>query len=112
MKSIIKNWFKNKKGIDYHKKKIKRRNKIDTSIAGFEYAGVRLSEEQFQDLVALNLQMRFHKDIPVFSIIMLLKVLGILPPKLMREVSDNKTAGDSENVSNDELQKRYGRFKA
>lgn len=45
-------------------------NRIDTSIEGFKYAGVKLSERQYDDLTALNIQIQCHQEVPVFNIIM------------------------------------------
>lgn len=79
---------------------------IDTSKEGFEYAGIKLTEQQYEDLIALNLQMQLHKDIPIFGIMMLLKILGVLPKKMMNDNSNNLNE-DSE----DWFYKRYGKRK-
>lgn len=64
-------------------------NEIDTSKEGFEFAGVKLTEQQYEDMIALNLQMQTHKNIPVFSMMMLLKILGILPPEMLNNNGDS-----------------------
>lgn len=87
-------------------------SKIDTSIDGYKYIGINLSQSQFDDLCAINLMMKEDtgKDIPIHCVLLTLKCLGLLPPELMREVSDNKSADNSENVSDYEFQKRYGKL--
>lgn len=81
--------------------------KIDTTKEGFEYAGINLTEQQYQDLIALNMQMQLHQDIPVFSMMMLLKVLGILPPEMMNNNGENIPESDYEQWN----QRRYGKRK-
>ena len=80
--------------------------KIDTSKGGFEYAGIKLTEQQYKDMMALNLQMQLHKDIPVFSMMMLLKILGILPPEMINEHN-----GSFPETSEQWYQHRYGKKK-
>lgn len=82
-------------------------NKIDTTKEGFEYAGISLTEQQYQDLIALNMQMQLHQDIPVFSMMMLLKVLGILPPEMVNNNGDNIPESNYEQWH----QRRYGKRK-
>lgn len=88
--------------------------KIDTSIEGYKYIGINLTEKQLNDLFAINLMMKGEtgKDIPVHFILLVLKTLGILPPELMCEVGNQDTAQYSEDVSYEEFQKRYGKFKS
>ena len=88
-------------------------NRIDTSIEGYRYIGINLSQEQLNDLFTINTMMKegTGKDIPVHCVLLILKCLGLLPPELMCEVSNDKSADDSENVSDYEFQKRYGKFK-
>lgn len=88
-------------------------SKIDTSIDGYKYIGINLSQSQFDDLCAINLMMKGDtgKDIPIHCVLLTLKCLGLLPPELMCEVSDNEATDDSEDVSNYEFKKRYGKFK-
>lgn len=88
-------------------------NKIDTSIDGYRHIGINLSQEQLDDLAIINTMMKEDtgKDIPVHCVLLTLKCLGLLPAELMCEVSDDKSADNSENVSDYEFQKRYGKFK-
>ena len=88
-------------------------NRIDTSIEGYRHIGINLSQEQLDDLAIINTMMKEDtgKDIPVHCVLLTLKCLGLLPAELMCEVSDDKSADDSENVSDCEFQKRYGKFK-
>ncbi len=88
-------------------------NRIDTSIEGYKYIGINLSQEQLDNLFMINAMMKSDtgKDIPVHCVLLVLKCLGLLPPELMCEVSDDKPADDAKNISDYELQKRYGKFK-
>lgn len=88
-------------------------SKIDTSIDGYRRIGINLSESQFNDLFIINSMMKGNmgKDIPIHCVLLTLKCLGLLPPELVCEVSDNEAAGNSENISNYEFQKRYGKLK-
>lgn len=83
--------------------------KIDTSKEGFKYAGVNVSEQQFEDFTALNLQMQCHPEIPVFNIIMLLKVLNLLPSEMIDEIGDYQGDNYLNEDFNDWLQRRYGK---
>ena len=84
-------------------------NRIDTSIDGFKYAGVKLSERQMEDFYALNLQMQCHPEIPVFNIIMLLKVLNLLPPEMIDEIGDYQSDSYLNEDFKEWLQRRYGK---
>lgn len=83
-------------------------SKIDTSIDGFEYVGIHLTEEQFSDLQTLNILMqeKDRRDIPAFNMMVLLKTLGLLPKNIS---CDNST--DNTNNSNDNLlERKFGRI--
>lgn len=86
---------------------------IDTSIDGYKHIGINLSQSQLNDLFIINTMMKEDtgRNIPVHCVLLVLKCLGLLPPELMCEISDDKPADDSENVSDDKFQKRYGKFK-
>lgn len=88
-------------------------SKIDTSIDGYRRIGINISESQFDDLFIINSMMKGNtgKDIPIHCVLLTLKCLGLLPPELVCEVSDNEAAGNSENITNYEFQKRYGKLK-
>lgn len=78
---------------------------IDTSKAGIEYVGIKLSEKEFDDICTLN-QLSTEPDrqnIPMFNVMLLLKVLGLLP--------ESKLTGTEVDESNhDEYLKRmFGR---
>lgn len=80
---------------------------IDTSKAGIEYVGIKLSEKEFSDICTLN-QLSTEPDrqnIPMFNVMLLLKVLGLLP--------ESKLTGTEVDESNhDEYLKRmFGRPK-
>lgn len=87
--------------------------KIDTSIAGYEYIGIKLTEEQIHDLTMINIMLAGNtgKRTPVHCILLVLKVLGILPPELVSEVCNDEAADNTESVCKDEFEKRFGRIK-
>ena len=88
-------------------------SRIDTSIDGYKYIGINLSQEQLNDLGMINIMMKSDtgRDIPVHCVLLVLKCLGLLPPELVCEVSNDKPTDNAEDVSDYELQKRYGKFK-
>lgn len=88
-------------------------NRIDTTIDGYRHIGINLSQEQLDDLSVINTMMKEDtgKDIPAHCVLLILKCLGLLPAELMCDVRDDKSADNSENVSDYEFQKRYGKFK-
>lgn len=91
----------------------KKAKKIDTSIAGYEHIGIKLTEEQIHDLTMINIMLAGNtgKRTPVHCILLVLKVLGILPPELVSEVCNDEAADNTESVCKDEFEKRFGRIK-
>lgn len=88
-------------------------NRIDTSIDGYKHIGINLTQSQLDDLLIINTMMKEDtgKEIPIHCVLLTLKCLGLLPAELVCEVSDDKPTDNSENVSDYEFQKRYGKFK-
>lgn len=86
---------------------------IDTSKDAYRNIGINLTEEQFQNLFYLNMLANGNdnKDIPIHFILMTLKSLGLIPTEQMREVCDHRSADNSEDICNDELQQAVGIFK-
>lgn len=86
---------------------------IDTSIEAYRKIGINLTEKQFGSLCSLNFiaQGNENKDIPIHFIVMTLKALGLLPPELMCEISNDKPTDDSKNIRDCELQQEVGIFK-
>jgi len=83
-------------------------NKIDTSIDGYKYIGINLSQEQLNDLLMINTMMKSDtgKDIPVHCVLLVLKCLGLLPPELVCEVSKDSTDANT----NEALQRKFGKI--
>lgn len=81
---------------------------IDTSIDGFRYIGINLTQEQFEDLQTLNLLMtsKDRNNIPVFNIMIALKIMGLLKSETTSECSDNKSNNDFDDV----FQRKFGRI--
>lgn len=86
---------------------------IDTSIEGFRYVGINLTKEQHQDLVALNISLMSGKrdSIPVFNMMILLKILGLLPPEMICEVGDNQTGNDGGDDFREKFQRKFGKYR-
>ena len=86
---------------------------IDTSLDGYRHIGIKLTQEQLDDMATINTMMKEDtgKDVPVHCVLLVLKCLGLLPPELVCKVSDGKSADDAQNISNYEFQSRYGKFK-
>lgn len=87
-------------------------NKIDTSLDGFRYVGINLTEQQYEDLSDLNtliLMNEHRQNIPVFNIMLVLKILGLLPPEMMCD-SRNSNSNDNSNANiNETLQRKFGK---
>lgn len=88
-------------------------SEIDTSIEGFRYVGINLTKEQYQDLVALNISLiGGERDyIPVFNMMILLKILGLLPPEMICDAADNQTGNDGCDDFQEEFQRKFGKYK-
>lgn len=86
---------------------------IDTSVEGFRYVGINLTEKQYQDLVALNISLMSGKrdSIPVFNMMVLLKILGLLPPEMICEVGNNQTGNDGGDDFREEFQRKCGKYR-
>lgn len=87
--------------------------RIDTSIDGFRYVGITLTEQQYQDLRDLNaliLMNEHRQNIPVFNIMLVLKILGLLPPEMKNEVSNEQSDNNLGGNSNERLQRKFGKI--
>ena len=60
----------------------------DTSIEGFEKAGIKITEEQFEFLCNLNISMMCDPNVPVFHMMVLLRELGLLPKDMIVDAED------------------------
>ena len=88
--------------------------KIDTSIEGFRYAGIKLTEQQYEDLRDLNtliLMNEHRQNIPVFNIMLVLKILGLLPPEMVCDSGNSKSDNNSNTNINEMLESKFGKFK-
>lgn len=87
-------------------------NKIDTSIDGYKYIGIRLTEQQFKDLndFEMLIGMNEHRQkIPVFNTMAVLKVLGLLPSEMICDVSHDNTDNNSNENIKETLQRKFGK---
>ena len=96
------------------KKKVKPYH-VDTSQKGFEYVGIKLTEQQFQDLCDLNFLWIGNENrqlSPVFHILVLMKVLGLLPPEMINDRSRNNASNDYCNDRKELFQRKFGRIRS
>lgn len=87
--------------------------RIDTSIDGFRYVGINLTEQQYTDLCDLNMLIladEHRQKIPVFNTMLVLKVLGLLPPEIVNEVSDSQADNNTNNDFTELLQRKFGKI--
>lgn len=91
-------------------RKIKKR--FDTSRAGYEYIGVNLTEEQFSDLCMINIIMNSEegKRVPVFTLVLALKTLGLLKTEFKDDVGDSNANANLNDNRDDSFQRKFGRF--
>lgn len=57
-------------------------------------------------LIGMN---EHRQKIPAFNTMAILKVLGLLPPKMICDVSNNKTDNNSNDNVNKTLQRKFGK---
>lgn len=89
-------------------------NSIDTSIDGFKYVGINLSEEQYNDLRDLNeliLTNEHRQNIPVFNTMIVLKILGLLPSEMINNERDDNSYNNSDYNVNESLERKFGKIK-
>jgi len=77
-------------------------SRIDTSIEGYRYIGINLTQEQLRDLFFINSMMREDtgEGIPVHCVLLVLKCLGMLPSEMMCDTVDG----------NEDLERKFGRM--
>lgn len=83
--------------------------KIDTSMEGFEHVGIKLTEQQYEDLCDFNvlLMNEDRKHVPVFNTMVLLKILGLLPKEML--IGENPNNGEEVLDSREQLHRKFGR---
>ncbi len=86
--------------------------RIDTSLDGFKFVGINLTEKQYEDLRDLNMLITVNEhrqNIPVFNVLLVLKILGLLPAEMMCEVGNSKADDDSNSDVYNSLQRKFGK---
>ncbi len=86
--------------------------RIDTSIEGFRYVGINITDKQYEDLCDLNalILMNEHRQkIPVFNTMLVLKILGLLPAEMVNNISHDKSNNDTNEDINETLQRKFGK---
>lgn len=85
-----------------------KNDRIDTSLEGFRYVGINLTEDQYNDLRDLNtliLCNEHRQRIPVFNTMLVLKILGLLPETMLCQPGDGNQAADDEEI----MKQKFGR---
>lgn len=99
----------------FKRKKKTKPYHVDTSQKGFEYVGIKLTDEQYQDLCDLNLLWignENRKLSPAFHILVLMKILGLLPPEMIYDSGSNDAGDDGGNNCKELLQRKFGRIRS
>lgn len=97
----------------FRKRKKIKPYRIDTTQKGFEYIGIKLTDEQFQDLVALNMLWignEKRRESPVFHILILMNILGLLPPEMICKKSDQKSDDNTDSDVYQALERKFGKI--
>lgn len=83
--------------------------RVDTSKDGFEYVGIKLTDKQFEDLCSLNQLIAsddYRKRVPVFNMVLVLKILGLLPEEMICNEIESESDVDLEEL----LQRKFGKI--
>lgn len=101
----------------FKRKKKPRGYIIDTSMKGFEYIGVKLTEQQFQDLCLLNTILigkndEHRQNIPVFNAVLFLKILGLLPNEMLCDTSADDADSNPDCKISQSFQRKFGKIKS
>lgn len=94
----------------FKRKKKAKPYRIDTSQKGFEYVGIKLTDQQFKDVCDLNLLWSDErKDIPAFNMLVLMKALGLLPPEMVCDSRNSDTNNNSSSNIYETLERKFGK---
>lgn len=94
----------------FKRKKKAKPYRIDTSQKGFEYVGIKLTDQQFKDVCDLNLLWSDErKDIPAFNMLVLMKALGLLPPEMVCDSRNSDTDNNSSSNIYETLERKFGK---
>lgn len=78
----------------------------DTSIEGFQKAGIKITEEQFSFLCDLNISMMCDPNVPVFHMMVLLREFGLLPKDMVVDAEDKLGVMIGKNDEQEEPEKK------
>ena len=68
------------------------------------------TDQQFQDVCDLNLLWSDErKDIPAFNMLVLMKVLGLLPPEMVCDSRSSDTDNNSSSDIYETLERKFGK---
>lgn len=90
----------------------KSQKKVDTSIDGYAYIGLDITQEQLSDLACINTMIKTgtFDDVPVHAIILVLKTLGLIPTEVNENAGGNNSNNDTNDNLKDFIQRKFGRF--
>ena len=87
--------------------------RIDTSKEGFAKVGIKLTQKQFEDLCAINLAAlsENYKGIPVFTIMLVLRTMGLIPTEFPEDKPTNDGNNQTDDNIPDEIHRLLGYYK-
>lgn len=88
-------------------------SKIDTTKDGFEYIGINLTDEQYEELCQLNIFAISpeRQEIPVFHMMVLLKIIGLLPSEMINDEGRKYSNYNPDDDFIEYLQRKFGKVK-
>lgn len=87
---------------------------IDTSIYGFRHVGINLTDKQYDDLRDLNtliLCNEHRQRIPVFNILIVLRILGLLPEEMLCEPGSGHPVKYTGEITRELVEQKFGRYR-
>lgn len=87
--------------------------RIDTSIEGFAKVGIKLTDQQYKDLLAINLasMSENYKGLTVFTIMLVLRTMGLIPTEYPEQESGNNGNNDSDDQVPDDIHRLLGYYR-
>lgn len=89
-----------------------KKQRFDTSLDGFKRIGIELTQEQLNELSIINFIMKSDttNDAPVYPVILILKLFGLLQTQSERDVGNSNTNNNINDNPNDYFEKTFGRI--
>lgn len=95
----------------FKRKKETKPYRVDTSQKGFEYVGIKLTDEQFQDLCILNMKWQdgYYNMTPEMYILVLMKTLNLLPSEMLYDSGNGSCSNFSDANIKEATERKFGR---